>query len=250
MSTFESDALDPAAPVTQKARWEDCIDVFFAPRELFERRRHDKFGTPFIILLVLATAFYFILLPAQSMIIRAAMPPEALAKMGKMAGMMSIFGGITTPIMYAIMIAITALILWLLGKFVDGETTFPEMMLVATYAGYVFLLGSIASLIAVMIHGEAGLTSATLMKHMSFGVMRFVDASTLPKPVVALLARIDIFKIWQAVIWMIGFQVVTGATRSKAAIVAAGTWFLFAIPAMLGGGAAGKFGNVEIKTGD
>jgi hypothetical protein len=52
------------------------------------------------------------------------------------------------------------------------------------------------------------------------------------------------------VVWAIGFRVVTGVDRGKAALVAGGTWLLFALPAMLGSGIGGKLGNVEMKTGE
>jgi hypothetical protein len=244
MSTTEAEAID--APVEQKSRFEDCIDVFFSPSELFERRKNDKFGPPLIILLVLAVAFYYILLPAAGMILRTAMPPEQLAKMGGMMKVMSIVGGITVPIQYLIMIAITALIFFGLARLVDAQPTYSEMMLVATYGGYIFLIGTVASMVAVLIHGEAGLDP---VKHLSFGVLRFVDPKTMPKAVAAIAARIDLFKIWQAVVWAIGFRIVTGVDRGKATMVSGATWLLFAVPSMLGPGIGAK-PAVQIKTGN
>lgn len=252
MSSAEFDAsmgTEPPAPV-QKSRFEDVLDVFFSPTELFERRRNDTIGPPLIILMVLSVVFYYILLPAQSMLVRASMasmPPEAAAKMGTVMKFMAIGGGIMAPIGVAIAVAITAALLWCLARLVDARPDFQQMMIIAIYAGFIGLIAKIAGGVAVMIHGEAGLDP---LRHASFGVLRFVDIKSLPSFLPGLLARIDIFQIWQAVIWAIGFRVVTGVSKQKAAIVAASTWLIFAIPGMLGGGAMGKVGNVEIKTGD
>jgi hypothetical protein len=252
MSSAESDATmdtEPTAPV-QKSRFEDVLDVFFSPTALFERRRNDKIGPPLLILMALTLVFYYVLLPAQTMLVRASManmPPEAAAKMETVGKFMAIGGGIMAPIAVAIGVAITAVLLWLLARLVDAKPDFQQMMIVAIYAGFIGLVGQIAIKVAVMIHGEAGLD---MMRHTSFGVLRFVDAKSLPSALPGLLARIDIFKIWEAVIWAIGFRVVTGVSKQKAAIVAAAAWFIYAIPGMLGGGAMSKMGNVEIKTGD
>jgi hypothetical protein len=244
MSSTEN-SLDTTAPVIEKkSRWEDYIDVFFSPTELFERRKDDSVWPPLITLLILATAFYFMLLPAQEIIKRAMMPPEMQAKLASMASIMAIISGIMVPIATGIGLAITAGILWLLAKLVDADPSFKEMMIVATYAGFIGLIGGVASQVAILIHGEAGID---IMRHSSFGVMRFLDSKTLPHALPGLLMRLDIFKIWQAVVWAIGFRVVTGVSKQKAAIVAGATWLLFAVPGILGGNAASKMGNMQIK---
>ncbi len=238
---YNDDRTGLAEPIVQKSRWEDYLDVFFAPTDLFRRRGHDKLAPPLITLLLLATAFYYILLPAQGIVMRASMKPEQLAQMPEgMLKLMPILGGISIPIVYLISTAVAAALLWLLARLVDVKPEFREMMIVATYASFIGLLSQIAVGVLTMIHGEAGLEP---LRHLSFGALRFVDAKELPAPVSALLARFDIFKIWQAVVWAIGFSVVTGVSRSKGALVAGGTWLLFAVPGMLGAGVADKMGG-------
>lgn len=246
MDSLEPEAIEETTVVPQKSRWEDVIDVFFSPAELFRRRATDRFGPPLIILLVLSFAFYYILLPARGMMVRSQIPAEMMAKMqGTMMNVMVIAGGVSVPIMLAIMTFVTAGAMWLLAKLVGESPTFRETMLVATYAGYIYLLNDIASSIAIMAHGEAGLEP---MKHMSFGVLRFMD-----KPdhkMAAALSILDLFRIWQAILWVIGLQIVAGMPRAKAAIVAAVTLLLGIIPGLLSGDPAEKMGNMQIKTGD
>ncbi len=245
-SRYDNYGQDTTDPIVQKSRWEDYLDVFFAPTDLFRRRGHDRLAPPLITLLLLAMAFYYILLPAQIIIFRAAMPAEQMAKMGdKMISIMQIVTGLATPIAYLVSISITAALMWGLARLVDAKPEFRDMMIVATYAGFIGLLAQIATSVAIMMHGEVGLDP---IKHASFGALRFVDVKELPTALAALLARVDVFKIWQAVILMIGFQVVTGVTRAKAALVAFGTWLLFAVPGMLGGGMAERMGPPTTTT--
>ena len=245
------DTMDTAnAPVEQKSRWEDILDVFFAPSDLFRRRGNDRLGPPLITLLVLATVFYYILLPAQKMVMRASMearmpaggpPPGAETMMN----LMPILGGIMQPIMFLIMTAVTACLLWVLCRVVGAKRTFRQMMIVSTYAGFIGLLGWIAGSISVMLHGPEGLDP---MKHMTIGVTRLIDTTTMSKPLAGFLSLFSIFTIWQAIVWAIGVHVVTGVSKGKAAAVAAGTWLLTGIPAIVGsifgGGAAG--GGVQV----
>ncbi|HEX6694577.1 MAG TPA: Yip1 family protein [Longimicrobiales bacterium] len=245
-----TEATNP--PVETKSRWEDYLDVFFSPGELFRRRANDRLGPPLITLLVLATAFYYILLPAQKMILRAQMElamPEGGLPPGaeKMMNLMPIFGGIMQPIIYLIMTALTAFLLWALCRAVGAKPTFRQMMIVSTYTMFIFLLGQIAGWVAVMLHGPAGLEP---LKHMTFGVTRFMDTKNTSKALVGLLGIFSIFAIWQAVLWAIAVHVVTGVSKGKAAMVAIGTWLLTGLPGIIGGlmsgGAAGP-GGVQVQ---
>jgi hypothetical protein len=247
------DTIDTTTPpVEQKSRWEDYIDVFFSPGELFRRRANDRLGPPLITLLILATAFYYILLPAQKMIMRAQMEsamPEGGLPPGaeKMMNIMPLLGGIMQPIIYLIMTALTAFLLWALCRAVGAKPTFKQMMIVSTYSMFIGLLGQIAGSISVMLHGPVGLEP---MKHMAFGVTRFMDTKTTSKALLGLLSIFSIFAIWQAVVWAIAVHVVTGVSKGKAAVVAVGTWILTGLPAIIGGlmssGAAGP-GGVQVQ---
>jgi hypothetical protein len=237
---FEDDDALGEAPVEQKSRWEDYLDVFFAPADLFRRRGNDTLAAPLITVLLLSTAFYYIMLPAQKMLLTASMPPEAQAQMPEsMLTIMPLLTGIAVPITYLVTIFIAAVLLWALARMVDRKPDFKQMMVLTTYAAFIPLLGQIAGSVAIMIHGQAGLEP---MRHASFGVLRFIDPKSVPGWSLGLLARIDIFKIWQAVIWAIGFSVITQSSRAKGAIVAGAAWLLFALPGMLGGGVAAKAG--------
>src|SRR5688572_1173859 len=85
------------------SRWEDLIDVYFSPGELFARRAHESWIKPFILLCAICIVLYYAFLPINAVLWDAMMvenaPPNAdLEKMRAGAAMMKYLGGIMIPI--------------------------------------------------------------------------------------------------------------------------------------------------------
>jgi hypothetical protein len=232
-----------AAEPRRVSRWEDYIDVFFSPAELFRRRATDRVAPPLITLLVLAVVVYILMSPANAIAMRAAIAnnPDAAANMGQMGSIFLIVGGIFVPITFVVVIVASAFLLWAAARLVDVRAAFSRTMLIATYAAFVYLLSQLAGGVATLAHGEAGFD---LLRDTSFGPLRFTGDELNPV-IMALLRRLDIFAIWQAVLWGVGVAVIFRATRFQAAATAAAAWILFAIPNIIaaalgfGPGAAG-----------
>lgn len=233
---MSDEAITQAAPPEPQrtSRWEDYIDVFISPSELFARRAYDRVLPPLLTLLGLAVLFYFVLMPANAMLMRASIADntDALEAMSRFGLVMQLLGGIMVPITYLVIIVFGAALLWLVGRFVDIRTDFSRTMLIATYAAFVYLIAQVAGGVAVLLHGEVGLD---MIRHMSFGPLRFVGSADMNRVVMALLRRFDIFAIWQAVLWMIGMQVIYSIGRARAAGVAAAVWLLYALPGVIAG---------------
>jgi hypothetical protein len=213
------------------SRWEDYIDVFFSPAELFARRAGDRVGPPLITLLVLGLLVYVAMLPANAMIMRAALAdnPEQAAALERMGPVVQVFGGITVLISYLVMIAVAGFLLWAVGRLAEIRTEMSRTLLIATYASFVYLVSQVAASVAIMLHGEVGLD---VLRHSSFGPLRFMSGEMNPV-LMALVRRLDIFIIWQAVLWGVGLMVIYRASRAQAAITAAAAWILFAIPTII-----------------
>jgi hypothetical protein len=223
---------EPQTEQTHVSRWEDYIDVFFSPAELFARRARDRVTPPLLTLLGLAVVFYLVMMPANSMIMRVSMleNPEAAEAMGSIGTVLQLIGAVFVPITYVIIIAFTAALLWLAGRFAEIRIDFSRAMLIATYAAFVYLLAQLAGGVAVLIHGEAGLD---VIRDTSFGVLRFVGDADMNKALMGLLRRLDIFAIWQAILWAIGIRTIYRVSTARAGLVAAVTWLVFAIPGMI-----------------
>jgi hypothetical protein len=227
-----TDTTATAGETQQASRWEDYIDIFFAPAELFRRRAADRVAPPLITLLVLSVIVYIAMLPATGMIMRSttAAQPEAAEAIERMGGVLQVIGGISVPITFAIVIAGAAFVLWLVGRVAEIRTDFSRTMLIATYAAFIYLLAQIAGYTAILIHGEAGLD---IIRHMSFGPLRFVATDGMNPVILALLRRLEIFAIWQALLWGVGIAVIYRTSRVQAAVTAAATWILVAIPGII-----------------
>jgi hypothetical protein len=152
------------------SRWEDYIDIFFSPAELYRRRAQDRVGPPLVTLLLLGVFFYFVMLPANRII-----------------------------------------------------------MQITTYAAFVYLLSQVAGGVAVLLHGEG----LDLIRHTSFGPLRFVGHPEMDPVMSAVLRRFDLFTLWQTVLWGVGIAVIYRVSRMQAAAMAGITWMLLALPAIV-----------------
>jgi hypothetical protein len=219
-------------PVEHAARWEDYVDVFFSPAELFRRRARDSVVAPLLTQLALVVVFYIILLPVSEMLIRAAMTNSGRGGEMSASGLriLQLIGGVIAPVAHVVQLVIVAALLWLIGRFADVRTDFSRTMLIATYAGFILLLSQLVAGVLILLHGEAGLDP---VRQGSAGVLRFTSADGVASALVPLLRRFDVFAVWQAVLWAVGLRVIYRSTVVQAAITAGVTWLLFAVPGLV-----------------
>lgn len=229
---------EPTAAEPQQAeeagatsRWEDYVDVYLSPAELYRRRAADRVGPPLLTLLGLALLFYFVMLPANRIMMVASVAdnPDAVAMMERFGMLFQVIGSVFVPITYLVVLSFAAVLLVLVSRFADIRTDFSRAMLITTYAGFVYLLSQVAGGVAVMLHGEAGLD---VVRHMSFGPLRFLGHADMDPVQAALLRRLELFTLWQAVLWGIGISVIYGVSRARGFTVAAITWVLLTLPSV------------------
>lgn len=225
---------DPVDAAPRASRWEDYIDIFIAPAHVFQRRAHAGVGVPLATLLGAALALYYVMLPANRIVMLASVAdnPQALEAMERFGTIMQILGSLFVPVTYVAVVVWSAALLWVMARFVDLRATFSRTVLIATYAAFVLLLSQLVVGVLVLIHGDAGLDP---VRHLSTGVLRLADVDDSSRVLVALLRRVDLFAIWQAVLWGIGVRFVLQARTAHAATIAAVAWLLYAGPAMLFG---------------
>ena len=221
------------APGKPVSRWEDYIDVFFSPAELFRRRAHDKIAPPLLTLIGLGIAFYLLMLPANRIMVRASIPPEAQAGMSDGMVNMMVYGGVVgVPIMYSLMVLIAGALLWLIGRITDIRTDFSRTVLIATYAAFVLLISQVLASVLILVSGPENFDTA---RSMSFGLLRFMGSTEMNPVLRAVIGLFDIFVIWQAVLWAIGLSVLYRVSLGKAAVTAGIVWVLFAVPGIIMG---------------
>jgi hypothetical protein len=232
-----------AAAVAPKASlWEDFIDIFTSPSQVFRRRENSPFGMQ---LLVLAIAFAILLFGTKSLVqpvfdaemsrqtaqllkAHPEVPAEAVQK--QMA-----IGAKVAPYIIVIAIPITAiltgLVLWMVGKLFDSKQTANSAIMVATYSFFPKLLALIVGAVIAALSSADRLTGPG---RISVGLGALLDPDTTSPVLLALLLRVDVFTIWTTILLAIGLQVTGKVSKTNSYIAAAIVWLIGALPAVLG----------------
>lgn len=215
--------------------WEDFVDIFYAPSEVFDRRRAGRFGLALLILAtVMGLLFYasqFFLAEVMEAEFARAMEgqpvsPEEMAQMRQMSGIIGTVGFIVT---LPIGVLVVAVVLWLVGKLFGSVATFAAAAMVATYAQAPKVLQQLAAIVQGFL-----IDPITSIYQVTLSPARFVDPDTTSATLAALLARADVFVIWSVVLLGIGLHVVGRVPKAQAYLAAAIVWLLGCIPILLG----------------
>ncbi len=239
----EAEVVRDVDPAPAKAGlWEDFVDIFYAPSSVFARRADGKFGTPLFILIVVGTVLYFLTRNATQPIMDAEFArrsADMLAKNPNLTaeqlasgrGVMETFG----PVFFAIGLTFTVLgtgvVLWLVGKLFDAKESVAAAIMIATYA-------EVPRIVQILTNAAQGLIMApeklNSMNSVGFNLARFLDPDHASATAIALASRVDLFTIWVTVLLAIGLHVVGRVTKRQAAIAAAITWVIGALPPLFG----------------
>ncbi len=213
--------------------WEDPIDAVISPVELFDRRRTASLGMPITMIVLGSILAYIALLPVTSMVMEAQMAsnPEAAQAMQQYGMIFRIVGAIFAPVGMLLVLAWTGLLLWGFGRLFDIRIIYSRALLIAVLAAWVAIIGQILGGVLLMITGAD--PGADLMSAISFGILRFIGSEGIPRTLVPLLARIDLFALWQAALWAIGLSTIYRVPRSRGFLVAGCVLVLSALPEVL-----------------
>lgn len=155
----------------------------------------------------------------------ANIPAAQMEKVLESTTMMSKVSMVTTPLITALMLAITTLILFAACSVLDIKTTFGRLFTFSCYAGLILSLAQIASVIVLKFKGEI-----QSMKELqpSFGPDMFLseEASGV---LVGFLRCLGLFHIWYFVVLVLGLAALLKITKGKALGVASPVIFLFFI---------------------
>jgi hypothetical protein len=230
----------PAAP--QASLWEDFIDIITSPSQVFRRRENSGFGLQ---LLIVTVIFAVLILGTKSLIqpvFDAEMArqtaqvlkahPEITAD--KIQGQMAM-GQKIAPIFIIfsipISIALTGLVLWLVGKIFESKQNAQAALMVATYAFVPRLLGTVAGAVIAYFSSPERLNGAA---RLTVGLGALMDPDTSSPVLLALLTRVDLFVIWQTILLAIGLQVTGKVSKTSSYLAAALVWLIGALPTLLG----------------
>jgi hypothetical protein len=231
-------ATTPVTAEPKASVWEDFLDIFYAPAQVFARRMDGKFGLALLILVILSAVLWYaaaqVLEPAITGELRRGMAqnpdvtPEQMAAFSGGIGQWFFLG--TAIVMMPIIVLLTGLALWLVGKLFDSTQSLGQSVMVATYANVPKLLG----LLLMTVQGLLmDVSTADRLYDVGFSPARFA-AEGSSELVLVLLSRFEIFVLWATVLLGIGLHITGKMPKGKAMIVAFLVWALAALPGVLG----------------
>jgi Yip1 domain len=232
--------LTPGVP--SASLWEDFIDIFTSPSAVFRRREHSGFGLQ---LLVLTVIFAILVLGTKSLLLPAidadiarqsakmlhSNPGMTAEQVEKGRAMGEMIGPIAVIVLLPLMVVLTGLALWMVGKIFDSSQTATQGMMIATYAFFPKLLYSIASAIIAFLSNPDRLNG---MSRVTVGLGAFLDPDKTSPVLMALLVRVDVFTLWATVLLAIGLQITGKLSKSNSYLAAAIVWCIGALPGVLG----------------
>lgn len=236
------DALGIEPAPAKASLWEDFVDIFYAPSSVFARRANGEWGKPLLFLVITGTVLFFVTKNAMQPIMDAEIARQTAAAMRKnpnldaeqLASGRKFFETIA-PIFFALALTIstilTGLVLWLVGKLFDAKESVAAALMIAVYSEVPRIAQILVQTAQALFMSPESLNAANSV---SLNLARFMDPDRASPVAIALASRVDVFTIWVTVLLAIGLHVVGKVSRQQAAIAAAITWVIGALPALLG----------------
>jgi hypothetical protein len=226
--------------------WEDFIDIFYAPSQVFARRARSGFGVPMLVVTVLIGALALVNGAANDAALDADMgraqakamaqaaakggPQPSAAQMETIRNVSHTMSKIGLFVLLPIGMLLIGVVVALVGKMFDASVTVGAGIMIASYAYIPRILEGVINCIQALFVDTSTITSRL---NFSLGVGRFLDPDTTPPVLLGLLARVDVFTIWVTVLIAIGLSVVGKIPMKKAALAAVVVWFVGALAIVL-----------------
>ena len=215
------------APVVKTAAWEDVLDIFYAPRQVFERRRDGKYLIPLLLLAAVTVATFFLSAQVNEALadveFKRAMAaqttkltPEQMASAKAFAEKIKAVGVYFIPVFVVVGAWIGGVIILLLSSMMGGKLNFAQ----ATVIG---ILSSMPELLSKVAIGAQGLflDTATIVHKYSFSInaARFLPG-TASSWMLKLGAIADPFVLWGTFLVGMGAWIIGRMEKEKAAVLA------------------------------
>lgn len=232
-------ATQAPAPPARASLWEDFLDIFYAPREVYARRRDAGFGLVLLVVTLLITVLYFAsqgpLADAMAAEFRRGMAQAGQAGQQMTAEQMegarrmgAIFGTLAVLVGFPVGVMLIGVALWALGKLFDFAGTAAMAILIVTYAQMPRVLQTASGLLQGLLLNPPSLAGTSL------GPARFLDPDATSPLLMGVLMRLDLFYIWSTVLIAIGAQVIGRVPRGRSYALAALVWVVGGLVPLVG----------------
>ena len=206
-----------AVPPEKASVVEDFIDIFYAPSTVFARREKSGFWTQLLVITLLTALFVFASRAVFSQIFDAEFArgaAKAIAKnpqvtqemMDRMKPMQEKITSFVLYVITPIIIFVTALVVWLVGKVLSIKLTYTQAAMITTLAWIPRLVGGL------------------------LGALQVLVMDTTNGKLFGLMGSLDVFALWYAVLIGIGIAVMGKVPRSRGFAAAAIVFVVTTIP--------------------
>jgi len=228
----------PIAAAPKTSFWEDVIDIFVSPAEVFRRRQNTSVWPPMLfVALSIAVIFFatfntlepifdaeFSRRTAKMMAQNPALTPEMLEKMRGVQTGVAKYG---LSIVMIVTMFVLGCVSWLVGKMFDSKQTFNAALVVAAWAYMPRILGALINAIQGLLMDPAKMTSILAI---SLSPARFMDPEATNPILYQMVGRLDLITIWVTVLLAIGLVVTGKVTKGRAAIFGVIMWIVGSLP--------------------
>jgi hypothetical protein len=238
--TDVTQAATISAPTPMPSFWEDVIEIFLHPADVFRRRKDTSVWPPLLFVALTIGIITFATFNTLAPIFEAEFGRNgaaAMAKnpnitqeqMNKMRDLSVNIGKYTLPLIIAISMFVLGVVSWLVSKMFGAVTTFNQALVVAAWSYFPRILGSIAGVIQGLLMDPASLNSQLAI---SLSPARFMSVDTANPLVYQMLGRLDLITLWVTALLGIGFYVTGKISKRSAATFAVVMWILGSLPAL------------------
>jgi len=238
-----SDAVMPPKP-EKSSLFEDFIDIFHAPSNVYARRAESSFWGPLLVVTLVTAVFAFVNRDIASAIFDAeytrgvaaaqAKNPQLTAdQLATMKGVQEKIAGFMMYVGTPIFIFVVSVLAWLSAKLAGARVTYGQAVLIMSFAWTPRLVQALVNTVQKLVFDTTNITG---MNSFGFSPARFMDPDSSSKVLLALASRLDVFTIWVTILAGIGIATIGKVPRSKGYVAAAilfilGSLFLV-IPAL------------------
>lgn len=237
----EPAVIERTAPAPQQASfWEDLIDIFLSPADVFRRRQGKSVWPPLLFVTLAIGIIFFVTFDtmwpifdaefnrnaAKQMAANPRLTPEAMEQGKKIAGVFARYG---SGIVMLVTMTILGLFTWLIGKLVGSVATLHDAINIAAWSYMPRVLGSVAGAVQGLLMDPSKLNSQLSI---SLSPARFMDADAANPLLYQIAGRFDLMTIWVTILLGVGVYVLGKVSKGRAAIFAVVIWALGALPAL------------------
>lgn len=222
----------PSAAPASASVFEDFIDIFYAPSEVFTRRRDGRFGLALLVLTIAAGVLMFVSSPLMNAVFDAEYtrqtaqmlrdnPQMTSGQLAQGRGVAEMFQKAAVVIGTPIAVCFVGFFVWVAGKIFGAAQGLKQAFMVATYSFFPRIIEGILNGIQSLLVDVNAIDSRY---DITFSLARFLDNSA---PVLqAAAGRIDVFVIWGYVLIALGLHITGNLPKNRAAMAAGLVWLV------------------------